>query len=204
MNITKQLKLDFKDGMYIHIQKNLASSIPFRILEDKKMKITKKPIHLTCLGMILIITGCASIKVIDTFPSGTPKGYIEFYYIKSETEIPPSGTRIYGIVNNQEIYEGRTSFGDLTKGKIGLRLAKRPGTYTFLIHSFEGKTPVPISVPVQIEEGMITPVKIIIPDFEKTKKGYTTTYTFNMHLFPGKAVPIAEYEKMRNYNSQTW
>ena len=104
-------------------------------------------------SFLLILSSCGSITMIDNVPEG-PKGYVEFYYLGTESN---ARIAIYSMAGNQKILEGYTSFWNMTKGKVGLRIAKSPGTYMFLI-PFSG-----LDVPfvVQIEEGRITPVKIM-------------------------------------------
>jgi hypothetical protein len=148
------------------------------------MKKIKLIYLLTCLIFILILAGCASVKVIDRIPNGTPKGYVEVYYDQSEGGVGYRAS-VYSIVNGKEIYEGQTSIWDINSNKVGLRLAKRPGTYTFSVRLFEWN----YTYSIKIEEGMITPIKITYLIVNKESQ----LSSLNTDVHPEKPVPIAEY-----------
>ena len=158
-----------------------------------------------CLALILFISGCASIKFIDTVPSGSPKGYVEFYYLKSKGSSEPTRSAVYTFFNDRDktveentsffngrdkILEGYTSFWDL-KNKVGLRLAKIPGNYTFLVHSQAG---LDSTIVIQIKEGMISPVKIAFASrWMSEGNGAWEKEVLYLDLIPDKEILYSEY-----------
>ncbi|MFH1503348.1 MAG: hypothetical protein ABIE36_01700 [Candidatus Diapherotrites archaeon] len=161
-------------------------------VEKGKMKTNEKTIQLTCLVLILIITGCAPMKVIDTVQSETPKGYVEFYFLRGEGN-PGCYPEIYSIVDNKEVFEGSVfCWGG---NKVNLRIAKTPGTYTFSVQLLKYN----YTFPIQIEEGMITPIRIVFEDVYKRSysraNSIVTRSFFKMGVYPEKTVLIIEYDK---------
>lgn len=112
-------------------------------------------ILLPAIALIASALGCARVIIKDTLPYGVPMGYVEFYYLPSEGN-PPAATRIYSVESDRNVLEEKIDFFWLLGDKAGLRLAKAPGDYRFLIL----KGTAQISVKVRIEEGMVTPVRM--------------------------------------------
>jgi hypothetical protein len=155
--------------------------------------------------VLLILVSCAPIRKFDRVPEGVPKGYVEFYYLKSEGNIgfsfpvyitahPTRDTPAEGWISSS-----RWIFGN----KIGLRLSESPGRYTFYVGASEFSQPISVS----IKEGMVIPVRMVFTNISKdvqTRYGvssniiHTTTiskYKFNIYLYPENPVPIVEYDK---------
>jgi hypothetical protein len=145
-------------------------------------------VQLTCLTLILFISDCSPIKFVDTIPSGSPKGYVEFYYLKKESL---SRFAIYNLINDQKIFEGYPSFWDL-KNKVGLRLAKTPGNYSFLVHLLSPEFD--SSLFVQITKDTIAPVKIALANkwVSEGNMGLEKR-VFYLDVRQEKAVPYLEY-----------
>ncbi len=113
------------------------------------------------------LLGCA-IPLKDSLPEGSPKGYVEFYYLFSETKPTLFKIRIYSLDNNyRRVLEGVTE-GCTSYDKIGLRIAKLPGTYKFAICLGD----VEKVVAVAVEEGKITPVKIAFRNLHTSSLNY--------------------------------
>jgi hypothetical protein len=122
----------------------------------------------------------------DTLPTGVPRGYVEFYYLKS---VGNTGRRpaIYSVENNKRIFEGYTSANDLFQNKVGFRLAKRPGTYDFAVTLGTADEQVH---QVRVEEGMVTPVRIHIGNVRR-KYGYNNLKIyFSFALIVEETTPI--------------
>ncbi|MGA2407787.1 MAG: hypothetical protein ABSF81_13710 [Bacteroidales bacterium] len=156
---------------------------------------------LAYLIFISILAGCAPIRKIDRVAEGSPKGYVEFYYLKSEGNIGFSFP-VYTVANPTKdsppegwVTASKLIFGD----KVGLRLSKSPGKYTFYVGLSDFSQPISVS----IKEGMVIPVRIVFTNIAKYAHTYgeihnvenATTYKFNMKMYLGKPSPIAEYDK---------
>jgi hypothetical protein len=134
--------------------------------------------------LLLLVVGCASITIKDDLASGIPKGFVKFYYLKSEGNI---GYRpaIYSIDSNGEVFEDRTSHWDLTN-EIGLQIAKPPGSYHFAVRTGNADK----QVQVKIEENRITPVRISFSNVQKTTSYHAQTITFRMNLYVEDSYPV--------------
>jgi hypothetical protein len=129
--------------------------------------------------LFLVLIGCAPVTIKDTLPAGVPRGYVEFYYLKSEGDIDYR-SKIYSVENNEKSFEGYTSYNDLFQDKVGFRLAKRPGTYDFAVSLGTEEEHVH---QVRVEEGMVTPVRIRIGNIRRTYRDrYTMTIDFSLDL----------------------
>lgn len=155
------------------------------------MKNFKSVYSLTCLVFILILSGCASVKVIDKVSSGTPKGYVEFYYVQGEGD-DAFRYSVYRIANDKEFYEGQTPLWDVKKGNIGLRLAKSTGDYTFSVRA----STISRTFPVHIEEGKIIRVKIVFTNLydsmSEQGKSLPMSAYLKINVYPESPVPISE------------
>ena len=98
------------------------------------------------------ILGCAGKQVLDSVPEGVPKGYVKFYYFKSEGVIPEGSVVLINSTDNMDApldgprdWAGRRvgwidhgffhySALDLIKDdERGLLVAKIPGIYKILV-----------------------------------------------------------------------
>jgi len=156
------------------------------------MKTILKTIQLTCFVFILIITGCALMKVIDKVPSDSPKGYAEFF---CRNEGYSDCKRKLFLVKKKGVYifVGKVSNKrrDSDSYKAGYFIAQPPGYYYVSIlediHYFH------------IEEGMVTPIEITLEvSISKVMQpwGLVDKYRIKEDLSsPGKPIPIEEYYK---------
>lgn len=133
------------------------------------------------------ILGCAGKQVLDSVPEGVPKGYVKFYYLKSEGDIPEGSVVSINSTDNMDapldgprdwagrrvgwIYHGFFHYSalDLTKDdERGLLVAKIPGIYKFLVevNMYRKKGDKRLVIPpvlsdfkIPIQEGMVVPIK---------------------------------------------
>jgi hypothetical protein len=144
------------------------------------------------LSTVLFIVGCAPTGLVDKLPKETPKGYVEFYYLKSEgdTDYCPD---VYSIYGDKGAYEGRL-YSFSAKDKVFLRLAKIPGKYTFFVRLIGNE----YQFPIQIREGMITVIKITFTDVHSSRRMQGNKIVgfdrFKWEAVLEKNVPVAEYD----------
>ena len=121
--------------------------------------------------------GIAPIVIKDTLPDGVPKGYVEFYYLKSEGN-PAIPTDIYRIECNEELLEEELTSSWSLKDRVALRIAAPPGVYHFVIR----KGTVNRRARVRVEEGMIAPVRIRFNTWieGKSKEYEITSFTMDL------------------------
>ncbi len=120
---------------------------------------------------VILFTGCSPVKVIDNVPSGSPKGYVEFYYLPgegdSEFNYSIYSTFIERInfltLKGEKFYEGHLPGGNLTLEKTSLFIAKRPGEYNFSVRVSTLDT----TFPLTIEESKVTRVKILFKNIKR-------------------------------------
>jgi hypothetical protein len=143
-------------------------------------------VHLFYIDFNSVLVGCASITIKDTLATGVPRGYLEFYYLKSEGHFGHQ-LAIYSIENNKKILEGCTSANDLFQDKVGFRLAKRPGTYDFAVSLGTAEEHVN---QVRVEEGMVTPVRIQMGNISWTHGYNTKTIHFSLNLIVEETTPF--------------
>jgi hypothetical protein len=138
--------------------------------------------------IFVLVTGCATT---DSLPAGVPKGYAVFY---SRNGAPPSSTYqtfIYEIEGESIQCIGKLFWWSAMSV---CRIALEPGTHLLGARppDVTGPGPVP-QVQVLIEEGMVTPVRMV--------PHHITTFrpaTFEMYLVAEDPVPLAGYEQWRN------
>lgn len=145
--------------------------------------------------MVLItslIAGCAAfqadVRTFDTLPDNIPKGYVEFYSDESEDAIKLN-KNIGG--GTWTVYQYEDGIGKEIEGMVWdwrtkRRIAVRPGRHTFMV-KFGSANP---KVTVEVNEGMLIPVRVII-DLEGTTYSYKEiTYNFDMELSIEDAIPF--------------
>ncbi len=133
--------------------------------------------------IILLFTGCA-MSVHDKLPSGVSKGYVEFYG-EGVTEIDNYATWYITKYEN-----GRETKYDIViwDGNTKRRIAERPGMHTFIVRMGSAAH----KVSVEILEGMIVPVKVVIKE-GKTEYSYKRkTYYFDLSSSVEKAIPFVK------------
>jgi hypothetical protein len=139
-------------------------------------------IALTTVGCIPLLKGRVEK---DRLPWNTPKGYAEFY------ELVDQGSPNNRTVLPAEIYriDGKDEkVGDLSY--FPLRVAATPGMHEFAVKI--GNTSE--SVSVNIENGMVTPVKILLINLQTTITPVNSVTnvvrcTFTLSLEPQSCVP---------------
>jgi len=110
-----------------------------------------------------IIGGCAAfqkdLSTFDTLPDNTPKGYVEFYCDDSRDSIQ----LFNDLAGTYFIFQYEDGVATEIKGMVWdwrtrRRIAVRPGKHTFFVklRSAEPK------VTVDVNEGMLLPVRVII------------------------------------------
>jgi len=149
-----------------------------------------KTIQLTCMFFVLIITGCAPMKVIDKVPSASPKGYAEFF---CKNEAYSDCKRKLHLVKKkgEYVFVGNISVKrrDENSYKVGYLIARTPGYH--YVSTLDN------TYYFYIEEGMVTPIEIIL-DVSLSKVmqpwGIVDKYRIISHLSqPGEPIPIGEY-----------
>lgn len=121
-------------------------------------------IKIKILFVTLILFGCSSMELKDDVSRLVSRGYAEFYYLQSEGEAP-ARIGIYIIQDGLRILEGQTGAWG-TDDKVGLRVAKKPGDFKYVV-VLGGAY---INVDVKVLENMITPVKIFVKNIQKSVK----------------------------------
>ncbi len=134
--------------------------------------------------LTLLIAGC-TISTYDKLPDNVPKGYVEFYGEKGETELPDGGTWLLHKYENGKKIDVTGAIWD---GNTKRRVAVRPGMHTFIVRLGNAA----IKVKIDVIEGMIIPVRVII-DLKGTENRYrTTTHKFNLSLRVKNATPFVK------------
>jgi len=148
----------------------------------------KSVVYLFCFSVSLsIFAGCgAPITIKDDLPAGTPKGYVEFYYLRNEGDIGRRAA-IYRYDKYRIVLEGLTSGQDWRQNKVGLRLAKRPGYYHFAVSLGTAEEHVR---QVRVEEGMVTPVRIQIRNLGTKYSPYVEITYYTMSLIVEEPRPL--------------
>jgi hypothetical protein len=149
------------------------------------------PVLLFCLATLVgCVTPKPPITVKDSLPTNSHKGYVEFYYLKSEGTLG-SPVDIYRIDNNTaprrlQKWAQEGYIGNATGPKVGLRIAKLPGTYNFGIFLGDAEN----FVAVRVEEGKVTPVKIQFKNIHQDHR-YPSRIRFDMIVTVESPRPIA-------------
>ncbi len=112
--------------------------------------------------LVILFTGCSPVKVIDKISEGSPKGYVEFYYMPGEGD-SEFNYSIYSAFKGEEFYEGHLPGGNLTLEKTSLFIAKHPGEYSFSVRVSTLDT----TFPLIIEESKVTRVKILFKNIKR-------------------------------------
>jgi hypothetical protein len=143
------------------------------------------------LIMLLIFSCAATIK--DNLTAEVSKGYVKFYRLKSDVGRMNLinihlHAKIYSFSEkpNESVEEGEVPFPTIWVDRGSLQLAKTPGNYHFRVILGTAEK----YVHVRIEEGMVTPVRIILSDVEKTRGSGYSTITFRMGLDVEKPIPF--------------
>lgn len=151
----------------------------------------------TCLVLFSGLGCCSGIRTKDYLPSGTAKGYVEFYCTIGPMTPYPGSPKIYCIDENsrKKIEEGYISIDGgsvFFSAKQGLRIARTPGTYRFSVVLGTADE----IVSVQVKEGMVTPVKISFSDVKTSStsgSGATVvTTTFRMQVTAEEPIPVSK------------
>jgi hypothetical protein len=157
----------------------------------RSSKISKGVVCIfTCLIMFLIL-GCATI-IKDSLPDGASKGYVKFYRLKSDIGRlnlmdVHLNTKVYSIIEkNKPLEEGEIPPPTIWVDSGSLQLTKPPGNYHFKVVLGNGEK----DVHVRIEEGMVTPVRIILSDVKKTSGSGYFTISFKMGIDVEKPIPF--------------
>jgi len=127
------------------------------------------------------------IVIADQLPVWVPKGYVEFYYFKSEGN-PIAPTTFHRIECNEELLLARLPSSWLFRDKVGIRISSPPGTYLYRIRKGTAKVVAKLSV----GRGMITPVRIRFENVEteENRAEQTLKTSFSMILTVEKQRPL--------------
>jgi len=166
------------------------------ILSRRNRKLPCDTLYLfVFFALLSSLTGCGStlIAVKDTVPRELPRGYVEFYYLVSEGHTG-SPLEVKVVESGKMYHEGYTPdhghFGFelsfLNKEKVGIRIAKRPGTYNFAVCQGTGE----VHVQVRVHEAMVTPVRINMRNIERSHGPLSVRVTFTLDLDVEEPVPL--------------
>lgn len=151
-----------------------------------------------CLAMLSIL-GCLGI-IKDNLPAGASKGYVRFYRMKSDPgTICPE---IYSVdeKNKESVLEGGIPWPGIWFDRGVLQLARTPGIYHFTVSLGTAEK----DVHVKIEEGMMTPVRVIFSDVKKSSstsgRVTTITTTFKMDIAIDSPIPVSDKSKKHLLN----
>ena len=143
-----------------------------------------KSIVFAVLLLILSMNfGCMrAMYVINTVPEGSPKGYVKFYYLKSEHDIPMGEIAVYGLLDFEPAFKGvlrrhPLSFDD----ERGLLFVTKPGKYQLFIYAERE----PLKFETVVPEGMVVPIKFMFLDVWAGKDGsgrYTISYILKTEI----------------------
>lgn len=139
--------------------------------------------------MTLSAFGCMvkPMGVVDNVPAGAPKGHVQFYFVNHQQN-PWFQCEIFSVVDGENDFEARTSSKDpgvSRDAKIGVQIAKPPGTYEFLVRMGSGDFPIRL----EVEVDRVTPVQMKFVDVEGEHESETH---FNMELVLEDSHPIAD------------
>lgn len=147
----------------------------------------KPLITITSVSMLLLMAASVfscKIATHDDLPPNVPKGYVEFY---SEGVFELDGFATWYVC---KLLDGEEKRYDLViwDGNTKRRIAERPGMHTFMVKMGSAAQ----KVTVEIKDGMIQPVRVILKEGE-TKHAYKSkTIYFDMSLSVEEAVPFSE------------
>jgi len=154
--------------------------------------------------VILLAFGCSLVTIVkDDLPPGVPKGYVEFYRSREDSQKLQQGNvapLVYSVdktteKTDWEKEEGKVLFANAFKSRGTLRIAKMPGVHRFRVELGDVDRGIQVNVP----EGMVVPVRIIISDISSevtTSPSYrgtysmTTTTRFKMSITVEEPVPF--------------
>jgi hypothetical protein len=152
-----------------------------------------KTIKLNCLVFILILAGCAPVKMIDSIPRGSPKGYVEFFCINDKNYCSHKQNLSLIKRKGEYFFIGKVSSKNRKKDpyNTGYIIAQAPGPHyvSTLTDTYY----------FNIEEDMVTPIEIklcvsaskIIQPWGYVDKNEIKAYLCS----PGKLISIEEYDK---------
>jgi len=144
--------------------------------------------------IVLLITGCAGfqtdIRTFDELPDNAHRGYVEFYSDESKDAIELykniGGT--WTVFQYDEDGIGTEIEGMVWDWRTRRRIAVLPGQHTFAVKFGTGPAP---QVTVEVDEGMIIPVRVIIASYAYKERAYH----FKMSLSIEDAIPFVSSEK---------
>jgi hypothetical protein len=142
------------------------------------------------VGTMILLTGCGTTRdvrhaqdtaIVDSSPSATSKGHVEFYTLKHNYPVPiylvdqrgkalllgsvgvKAGDR-YSVERNGEVVAQK------------LRVAIPPGTYTFMVENHGQRIEVPVTA------GQLTPVEVDYAAFDTATR--YVVYRLDTRVFP--------------------
>lgn len=144
-------------------------------------------------GLVFAQMPCAG-ATYDNLPSGTPKGYVEFY--------PQGAAALGGVLLQQKTWdvwkigngESRRVTGMLLYASQHRRIAERPGKYTYAVTLDQAVQ----KVTVEVKDGFVTPVRVVIEKlgshfkWPTLTKGAGVMYDFRLSVHVEKPIPARE------------
>lgn len=141
------------------------------------------------MASLLILEGCAGMHVHDKVSPGDPKGYVKFYYLKSEGRCPTIVAVYWNEDMNANPYtrdfagnpKGWTVCGTLgydiltVENERSVLVVKKAGYHKFMV-LIDGVSE-PKVLKILVQEGMVVPIKFTFSDIKKT--GNVITFTAN-------------------------
>jgi hypothetical protein len=134
------------------------------------------------LVVLLAVAGCGTVTV-DHIPSGSPKGYVEFYM----NNYAPF--KISEVVGGEEkrcgVVGGWASPG-INYQRYALRIAEEPGMHSFVVEHDTFTR----GIDVEVTAGMITPVFIYYKSIYQNR--YSSYESFQASLDLEDKIPIEQ------------
>jgi hypothetical protein len=143
-------------------------------------------IAIVALAFFALAAGCRTMTT-DRVPSGEQRGYVEFYVASGENlgfQVP-----IYEVIDGKDYPAGSACLWNRWTTR---RVAAEPGKHVYLVALGTARK----KVTVEVEEGMIVPVRITLTRDEDGKSAFKDV-KFTMALAREAPIDPAEYDDWR-------
>jgi hypothetical protein len=140
------------------------------------------------LFVMLLFLGCSAIRIKDTVPKNSPKGFVEFYY-PVDLEWVGASPRIYMYENNKVIKFGYLPHRfTVFQYKLSFRISLSPGIHIFIVKLGNAQQ----EIKINIEEGKLIPIRIrtTIIESREARVGYPGYILFNLILTAEEQISI--------------